>query len=68
MQKKELWVLGLCAFILSLCMNAQAATNNDLAALSRARVVQFTGTERISQPFAFDLEVTAPNRALNLQM
>jgi uncharacterized protein involved in type VI secretion and phage assembly len=65
MQKKELLVLGLCTFMFSLFMNAQAATNSDLVALSRARVVKFTGTEHLSKPFAFDLKVTAPNRALN---
>jgi uncharacterized protein involved in type VI secretion and phage assembly len=65
MQKKELLVLGLCAFIFGLSMNAQAATNPDLVALSRAKVMEFTGTEHISQPFAFDLEVTVPNPALN---
>ena len=65
MQKKELLVLGLCAFIFGISMNAQAATNPDLVALSRARVVKFTGTERISQPFVFDLDVTMANPALN---
>lgn len=42
-----------------------AAINADLAALSRASVVQFTGTERISRPFAFDLELAVPHPALN---
>jgi uncharacterized protein involved in type VI secretion and phage assembly len=50
---------------LGLSLNTQAATNPDLVALSHAKVVEFTGTERISQPFAFDLEVTVPNPALN---
>jgi len=45
--------------------SSPAATNTDLAALSRARVVKFTGTERISQPFAFDLEVSVPHPTLN---
>jgi uncharacterized protein involved in type VI secretion and phage assembly len=65
MQKKELLVLRLCTFIFGLSLNAQAATNPDLVALSRAKVMEFTGTEYISQSFAFELEVTAPHPALN---
>ena len=65
MQKKTIFVLGLCVLMLGFSMNAQAATNADLVALSRARVVQFSGTEHISQSFAFDLEVTVQNPALN---
>ena len=42
-----------------------AEANPDLAALSQARVIQFTGTERLSQPYSFDIEVAAPNPALN---
>jgi type VI secretion system secreted protein VgrG len=65
MVKKQSLVLGLWALTLGLALHAQAATNSDLAALSHARVVQFTGTERISQPFVFDLDVTVANPALN---
>jgi len=65
MRTKTFWGLGLSTLLFGLFMNAQAATNPDLVALSRARVVEFTGTERISQPFAFDMKVTVPNRALN---
>ena len=42
-----------------------AAPNADLAALSRTSVVQFTGTESISQPFAFDIDFTIAHPALN---
>ena len=65
MQKKKFLILGVSTLILVLTGNAQAAPNPDLVALSRAKVVEFTGIERISQPFAFDLEVTVPNPALN---
>ena len=64
MVKKKLLVFGLCVFIFGLSMNAQAAPNPDLAALLQAKVVQFTGTEHISRPFAFDIEITVPNPAL----
>ena len=42
-----------------------AAPNPDLDALSQGSVVQFNGTERISQPFVFDLDITTPSSALN---
>lgn len=42
-----------------------AATNSDLAALAQGSVLQFTGTERISQPFAFEIDLTVPHPALN---
>ena len=64
MQKRDFFVLGLSTVIFSLAMNAQAA-NPDLIALSKAKVMQFTGKEHISRPFAFELEVTVPNPALN---
>ena len=64
MVKKKLLVFGLCVFIFGLSVNAQAATNPDLAALLQAKVVQFTGTEHISRPFAFDIEIIVPNPAL----
>jgi type VI secretion system secreted protein VgrG len=56
---------GFLILTLGFSGSSLAAPNSDLAALSRARVVQFTGTERISQPFVFDIEVTVANRALN---
>lgn len=65
MVKKKLLVFGVCTFIFGPFVNAQAATNPDLAALSRASVVEFSGTERISQPFTFDLELSVPHPALN---
>ena len=64
MKKKNFWILVLIPLILSLFANAKAATNPDLAALLQAKVVQFTGTEHISRPFAFDIEITVPNPAL----
>ena len=42
-----------------------AAPNPDLEALAQGSVVQFSGTERISQPFVFDLDITAPHPALD---
>ena len=54
-----------------LCLNlgnpssTPAAPNPDLDALSQGSVMQFSGTERISQPFVFDLDITAPRAALN---
>ncbi len=59
--------LAVGCFTLSLAFwnYAQGATNPDLAALSQGSVVQFTGTEGISQPFAFDIELTASNPILN---
>jgi len=67
MKKKNFWILVLIPLILSLFANAKAATNPDLAALLQAKVVQFTGTEHISRPFAFDIEITVPNPALKFQ-
>ena len=60
-------VLAFVFLILTLSFNARplAATNADLEALSQGSVVQFTGTERISQPFAFDIELTVAHPALN---
>ena len=57
--------VGFLILTLGFSGSSLAATNADLAALSRAKVVQFTGTERISQPFVFDLDVTVPHPALN---
>jgi type VI secretion system secreted protein VgrG len=65
MRKNRFPVLAFAIIIFGLSLNAQAATNPDLDVLSRARVVKFTGTERISQPFVFDLDVTVPHPALN---
>ncbi len=65
MKTKIFWILRLTALVLGLPLNVLAATNSDLAALSQARVVQFSGTEHISQPFRFDLEVSVPHPALN---
>ena len=42
-----------------------AALNPDLDALSQGSVVRFSGTERISHPFVFDLDITTPSSALN---
>jgi len=55
---------GLLILTLGFSGSSLAATNSDLAALARARVVQFTGTEHISQPFVFDLELSVPHPAL----
>ena len=51
-------------FIFGFSLSAEAA-NTDLVALSRGKVVNFIGIERISQPFAFDLEMTVSTPALN---
>lgn len=56
---------GLLTIILVILYIAQASANPDLAALSQGSVVQFTGTERISPPFAFNIEVIAPHPAVN---
>lgn len=65
MSKIRCSAFGFLILTLGFSGSSLAATNADLAALSRARVVQFTGTERISQPFVFDLDVTVPHPALN---
>jgi len=65
MSKMLCSAFGFLILTLGFSASSLAATNADLAALSRASVVQFTGTERISQPFAFDLEVSVPHPALN---
>ena len=57
---------GFLILTLGFIGSSLAATNADLAALSRGSVVQFTGTERISQPFAFELELSVPHPTLNL--
>ncbi|MEX2494288.1 MAG: type VI secretion system tip protein TssI/VgrG [Nitrospirales bacterium] len=66
MSKKIFLAVGFFTLNLAFSTSPLAAPNTDLAALSRASVVQFTGTERISQPFVFDLDVTVANPALNL--
>ncbi len=58
-------VVGLLILIHGFIGNVFAAKNADLLALSRARVVQFSGTENISQPFRFDLEVSVPHPSIN---
>jgi type VI secretion system secreted protein VgrG len=65
MPKKKLLGFGFLILTLGFSNSAPAATNPDLAALSQGSVVQFTGTERISQPFAFDFDLTVPHAALN---
>ena len=65
MSKILCWVVG--CFLLTFGFSPQtfAATNPDLVALSKGRVIKFSGTEHISQPYVYDLEVTIPNPALN---
>jgi len=57
--------IGILCLTLGSPGSTLAAPNPDLESLSRSSVVKFTGTEHISQPFAFDLEVAATNPALN---
>lgn len=65
MPKNVVLVFGFLTLALGLYAMPLAAANADLAALSQGSVVQFTGTERISQPFSFDIDLTVPNPALN---
>jgi type VI secretion system secreted protein VgrG len=65
MSKMLCSAFGLLILTLGFSGSSLAATNADLAALSRAKVLQFTGTEHLSRPFVFDLEVTVPHPALN---
>jgi type VI secretion system secreted protein VgrG len=66
MPKNIVWAFEFLTLTLGLCAMSLAATNADLATLSRGSVTQFTGTERISQPHVFEIEVTVPHPALNL--
>lgn len=65
MSKIPLFALGLLTIFLGFLLVPLAGANPDLAALSKARVIKFTGTERLSHPFSFDIEVTVPDPALN---
>jgi len=57
--------IGIWCLTLGSPGSTPAAPNPDLDALSQGSVVQFTGTEHISQPYEFDLEMMVPNPALN---
>ncbi|MGD9850887.1 MAG: type VI secretion system Vgr family protein [Nitrospirales bacterium] len=65
MKKQFALAVGILALILSHPPSTSAATNPDLESFEQARVIRFTGTERLSQPFSFDIEVTITNPALN---
>jgi len=57
--------VALLALILGISVPVQAAVNPDLAAPTQGAVVQFTGSERISQPLAFEIDLTVAHPALN---
>jgi len=58
-------MLTFLTLALGILATGQAAVNPDLAALSQGSVVQFSGTEGISEPFAFEIDLTVPHPALN---
>lgn len=65
MPKRPLLAVALLTLILGISTQVQAAGNPDLTALVQGSVVQFTWSERIAQPFAFDIELTDAHPALN---
>ena len=65
MSKILCWAVGCLLLTFGFLPQTLAATNPDLVALAKGRVIKFTGTEHISQPYAYDLDVTTPNPALN---
>lgn len=65
MSKNPCLAFGLLTLYLGFPLTPLSEANPDLAAFGQARVIQFTGTERLSQPFTFDIELTLPNSALN---
>lgn len=58
----SLWLCGLISLLPLIC---QAAGNQTVDALSQAAVVQYSGNEALSDPFAFDITVASGDRALN---
>jgi len=58
MPKRPFPAVALLALIFGISTQIQAAVHPDLTALAKGSVVQFTGSERIFQPFAFDLNLT----------
>ena len=58
MPKRPFPAVALLALIFGISTQIQAAVHPDLTALAKGSVVQFTGSERIFQPFAFDINLT----------
>jgi hypothetical protein len=57
------WLLtGLCVILPLIC---QAAGNPTVDALSQGTVIQFSGKEAVSEPFAFDVTLATGDKALN---
>ena len=65
MLKKQFLINGVFTLILLIHFHSPASANPDLTALAQGSVVQFTGSEHISQPFAFNIEATVPHPSLN---
>ena len=65
MPKRPFLTIATLALLLVITGQIQAAINPDLTALAQGSVVQFTGAERISQPFTFDIDLTVAHPALN---
>ncbi|MGE0474263.1 MAG: type VI secretion system Vgr family protein [Nitrospirales bacterium] len=65
MPKKPFLAFVFYTLAIGISATGQAAVNPNLAALSQGSVVQFTGTERLSQPFVFEIDLTVAHPALN---
>jgi uncharacterized protein involved in type VI secretion and phage assembly len=68
MRSKGFTLLQIMCLVLVSYKPGEAATNPALAMLSQATVVQFSGREAVSEPFIFDVDVAAADKALNFAM